>query len=166
VIKKWNARATPAVGGEDADVRWAVNVLLEKIAEKFEGWDTFDLFRPEAAAIVRSFKYDIAAPPASPLRGRTAIRQILHDHFRTGEPGELDAIESATNILASPPEQPSAECGDPNCKDPDYTYGKGTDYLAQPDTSMLADIAQIINDGWKSGKPPADVAAEVLREFQ
>jgi hypothetical protein len=38
------------------DVRWAVNYLLEQIAAKFEAWDTFDLFRSEAAATVRSFK--------------------------------------------------------------------------------------------------------------
>jgi hypothetical protein len=30
--------------------------LLEQIAAKFEAWDTFDLFRSEAAATVRSFK--------------------------------------------------------------------------------------------------------------
>ncbi len=30
---------------------------------------------------------------------------------------------------------------------------------------MLADIAQIIDAGWKSGKSAADVAGEILREF-
>jgi hypothetical protein len=30
---------------------------------------------------------------------------------------------------------------------------------------MQADIAQIIDTGWKSGKSSADVAAEILREF-
>lgn len=45
----------------EADVRWAVNVLLEKIAEKFEAWDTWDLWRSEAASTVRSFKHDLAA---------------------------------------------------------------------------------------------------------
>jgi hypothetical protein len=52
----------------DQDVRWAVNYLLEQIAAKFEVWDTFDLFRSEAAATVRSFKHDLAAkPPAAPV---------------------------------------------------------------------------------------------------
>lgn len=39
------------------DVRWAVNVLLEKIAEKFEGWDTHDIWRSDAAMVVRGFKH-------------------------------------------------------------------------------------------------------------
>jgi len=30
------------------------------------GWDTFDLFRSEAAATVRSFKHDLAEPAAPP----------------------------------------------------------------------------------------------------
>ena len=38
------------------DVRWAVNVLLEKIAAKFEANDTLDIWRSDAAATVRSFK--------------------------------------------------------------------------------------------------------------
>lgn len=42
------------------DVRWAVNYLLEQIAAKFEAWETFDLFRSEAAATVRSFKHDLS----------------------------------------------------------------------------------------------------------
>lgn len=42
------------------DVRWAVNVLLEKIAEKFEGWETLDLWRSDAAGTVRSFKHDLS----------------------------------------------------------------------------------------------------------
>lgn len=33
-----------------------INVLLEKIAEKFEGWETLDLWRSDAAATVRGFK--------------------------------------------------------------------------------------------------------------
>lgn len=39
------------------DVRWAVNVLLEKIAAKFEENPTWDLWRSDAAALVRSFKH-------------------------------------------------------------------------------------------------------------
>lgn len=42
------------------DVRWAVNVLLEKIAEKFEGWETMDLWRSDAATTVRSFKHALS----------------------------------------------------------------------------------------------------------
>ncbi len=49
---------TPGTGEATNDIRWAVNVLLEKIAAKFEAWETFDLFRSEAASIVRSFKHD------------------------------------------------------------------------------------------------------------
>jgi hypothetical protein len=43
-----------------SDIRWAVNVLLEKIAEKFEGWKTLDLWRSDAAATVRSFKHTVS----------------------------------------------------------------------------------------------------------
>jgi hypothetical protein len=43
------------------DIRWAINVLLEKIAEKFEGWDTMDIWRSDAAMVVRSFKNDAVA---------------------------------------------------------------------------------------------------------
>jgi hypothetical protein len=46
------------------DVRWAVNYLLEQIAAKLEAWETFDLFRSEAAATVRSFKHLSSAQPA------------------------------------------------------------------------------------------------------
>lgn len=43
------------------------------------------------------------------------------------------AYRCADAILsAAPSEQPAAGCGDPSCKDPDCTYGKGTNYLAQP----------------------------------
>lgn len=48
--------------GGVSDVRWAVNVLLEKIAERFDGWETMDVWRSEAAATVRSFKHDLALP--------------------------------------------------------------------------------------------------------
>lgn len=57
---------------DTADVRWAVNVLLEKIAAKFEGWDTFDVFRSEAAATVRSFKHDLSSEPPQTLPGKIA----------------------------------------------------------------------------------------------
>lgn len=43
-------------------IRWAVNVLLEKIAEKFEGWETMDIWRSDAAMVVRGFKHDTAKP--------------------------------------------------------------------------------------------------------
>jgi hypothetical protein len=41
------------------------------------------------------------------------------------------------------------------------------DQLSAPSQQppMQADIAQIIDAGWKSGKSSADVAAEILREF-
>ena len=41
------------------DIRWAVNVLLERVAKKFERWDTHDIWRSEAAAVVRGFKHDL-----------------------------------------------------------------------------------------------------------
>jgi hypothetical protein len=53
---------------DTTDVRWAVNVLLEKIAEKFDAWDTYDLFRSEASSTVRSFKHDLATLTSTMLR--------------------------------------------------------------------------------------------------
>lgn len=46
----------------DPDIRWAINVLLEKIAEKFEEWETMDIWRSDAAMVVRSFKNTAVAP--------------------------------------------------------------------------------------------------------
>lgn len=59
------------------DVRWAVNYLLEQIAAKFEAWETFDLFRSEAAATVRSFKHDLSRNVGSDV-GYT--RQFVSPH--------------------------------------------------------------------------------------
>lgn len=62
-----------AQGQPDNDVRWAVNVLLERIAEKFEANDTFDIWRSDAAATVRSFKHDLASPPAEGGNGNRTL---------------------------------------------------------------------------------------------
>ena len=43
------------------EIQWAVNVLLEKIAAKFEANDTWDIWKSDAAALVRSFKHDLTA---------------------------------------------------------------------------------------------------------
>lgn len=48
-----------------ADIRWAVNVLLETIAAKFEANSTLDIWRSDAAALVRSFKHNAATPDPS-----------------------------------------------------------------------------------------------------
>lgn len=44
---------------DETDIRWAVNVLLEKIAAKFEANETMDIWRSDAAALVRSFKHQL-----------------------------------------------------------------------------------------------------------
>jgi hypothetical protein len=54
------APASDIPSAETADIRWAVNVLLEKIAAKFETNETLDIWRSDAAATVRSFKHDLA----------------------------------------------------------------------------------------------------------
>lgn len=81
--------AEPAQCVMEPDVRWAVNVLLEKIAEKFEGWDTFDLFRSEAAATVRGFKHDLAdsavtstddCPKGLDAKGAHAAAEFIADY--------------------------------------------------------------------------------------
>ena len=53
-----------------ADIRWAVNVLLEKIAEKFEANETLDIWKSDAAALVRGFKHDAASAPAQTAPSR------------------------------------------------------------------------------------------------
>lgn len=58
--KRYNAE-TDRLVAVDGDVRWAVNVLLEKIATKFEANETMDIWRSDAASTVRSFKHDLAA---------------------------------------------------------------------------------------------------------
>ena len=65
------------------DVRWAVNYLLEQIAAKFEAWDTMDLWRSDAASLVRSFKHDLTRTPsaghdAGNLRGLAAPNHQPH----------------------------------------------------------------------------------------
>lgn len=52
-----------ALTGHEAiqDTRWAENVLLEKIAAEFEANDTWDIWRSDAAALVRSHKHDLSA---------------------------------------------------------------------------------------------------------
>ena len=42
------------------DARWAINVLLETIAKKFDDWSTWDIWKSEAAGTVRSFKHDLS----------------------------------------------------------------------------------------------------------
>ena len=42
------------------DIRWAVNVLLERVAMTLERGDTLDIWRSDAAAVVRCFKHDLA----------------------------------------------------------------------------------------------------------
>jgi hypothetical protein len=42
------------------EVRWAINILLETIAKKFDDWSTWDIWKSEAAGTVRSFKHDLS----------------------------------------------------------------------------------------------------------
>lgn len=68
-------KAHDAITALSGDTRWATNVLLEKIAEKFEGWATWDIWRSDAAMVVRGFKNDATArsqiPGAEISRGYT-----------------------------------------------------------------------------------------------
>lgn len=47
---------------EVRDIRWAVNYLLEQIARTFEAHDTMDIWRSEAAQLVRIHKHDLSKP--------------------------------------------------------------------------------------------------------
>lgn len=102
------------------DVRWAVNYLLEQIAAKFEAWETFDLFRSEAAATVRSFKHDLIAHGAQNLaqdaeKGTTLdtarVTQILERHIKLdwlnasdGKPDIIGIEEAAAELLRAQPQ--------------------------------------------------------------
>lgn len=55
------------------DIRWAINVLLEKIAAKFEANDTWDIWKSDAASLVRSFKH------ALPAQCREDVARALHE---------------------------------------------------------------------------------------
>jgi hypothetical protein len=61
---------------DETDVRWAVNVLLEKIAEKFEANETMDIWRSDAAALVRSFKHVLPEPANETREPRTAAGSL------------------------------------------------------------------------------------------
>lgn len=88
------------------DIRWTVNVLLEKIAVKFETWDTMDLWRSDAAQTVRGFKHDLAAPgiPAQqqPSDLRYGIADIVQA-FASGDyhPTRRDCEETADKIVTA-----------------------------------------------------------------
>jgi hypothetical protein len=77
ILQKFDVRSKAGVadtstdGNGETDVRWAVNVLLETIAAKFEAWDTLDLWRSDAAATVRGFK-------SAGMRG--AAKQAIEEH--------------------------------------------------------------------------------------
>ncbi len=80
------------------DIRWGINVLLEKIAEKFEGWDTYDIWRSDAAMVVRSFKND-ATPPEQWRPIETAPKMktlLLWAVTDIGEDGEIKNWKMAT----------------------------------------------------------------------
>lgn len=62
LVDQWNTRAPSTA--EVHDIRWAVNVLLEQIAAKFDTWSTMDVWRSDAAQLVRGFKHDLSKPSA------------------------------------------------------------------------------------------------------
>lgn len=65
------------------DVRWAVNYLLETIAKEFEANDTWDIWRSDAAALVRSHKH--ADVPLPTERDRAIVEEAAK--FADGEAG-------------------------------------------------------------------------------
>jgi hypothetical protein len=97
------------------DVRWAVNVLLEKIADGFEKWETADIWRSDAAAYVRSQKHALAAqPPAAPVETEAEVmerrRKGLPDYekppigmdWKLSEYAEQTIAEIERNIREAP----------------------------------------------------------------
>lgn len=49
----------------DAEIRAGINILLETIAKKFEAYDTLDIWRSDAADIVRSYKHSFSGDTKS-----------------------------------------------------------------------------------------------------
>lgn len=54
---------------DQSDMRAGINIVLETIALKFDGWDTYDVWRSEAASLVRSFKHTPESAPAETQQG-------------------------------------------------------------------------------------------------
>lgn len=59
------------------NIQWSVNVLLEKIAANLEGWPTWDIWRSDAAMVVRGYKNDTTPPKW------IAVDEVGNDNFRT-----------------------------------------------------------------------------------
>lgn len=76
------------------DIRWAVNYLLEQIAGKLSDWPTHDIWRSDAADLVRSFKHDLPQAPQSPggtgdvATMREALGVIARTTFSGNEMGD------------------------------------------------------------------------------
>ncbi|MGM4997797.1 hypothetical protein AB8A05_03965 [Tardiphaga sp. 538_B7_N1_4] len=122
---------TPPEPVAEQNIRWAVNVLLETIAKKFDDNETWDIWRSDAAATVRSFKH-VTPLYAVPAISTSAVDEIAHilgeiegltTSLRSGGPDPMDlqdlsdslsrACELATdagNLLSSLPTN-SAEFG-------------------------------------------------------
>lgn len=81
-----------------ADIRWAVNVLLEKIATKFEAWETMDLWRSDAASTVRSFKHDLSMVCVDDVTADFIVRTPAGYEFHIDK-SELEADRESANRL-------------------------------------------------------------------
>lgn len=79
------------------DVRWAVSYLLEKIARKFDGWETHDIWRSDAALVVRGFKHD-----AKPLPNAWMGMPICETCKGTGEIDEGLGGEPFSGVSTCP----------------------------------------------------------------
>ena len=86
------------------DMRWALNNLLETIAAKFDGWETADIRRSEAASTVRGFKHElrpIGDARRVSERSRDTLDQIEQrlNEKGTGEMGMLDTIHAVAVLV-------------------------------------------------------------------
>lgn len=83
---------SPSPSGDAAqvDIRWAVNVILEKIAEKFDGWETLDIWKSDAAMVVRGFKHSSPSPSVTEEQIAKTIAWALCEHVDGGGPGKCD----------------------------------------------------------------------------
>lgn len=89
------------------DIRWAVNVLLDKIAAKFEAHETWDIWKSQAADIVRGFKHANVAPPQaseSGLETTKTLHQFASD-YRDQEQ-IIGSLMAALKMIADDPHNP------------------------------------------------------------
>jgi len=112
--------------------------ITQDDADEFNAQSRASLRVGYAAALASSPERPAANggwPPPFELM-KLQVRKRGGDFWTDIYPAQLEQmIKQGCDVRAIEP--PAAGCGDPSCNDPDCTYGKGTNYLAQPATDMF-----------------------------